>query len=286
MEVRIFDGVVSDLANVFSSTEKNKRYPQVTPSQQMRDISAAQKYCILKNNTDGTVDTLYVSPNGLLKSEYAGDLRLAANYEYDASAQQDPYSEYSTARQYIYKYIQGDNRVTTYRTNAIYLRYAEALNRAGYPQSAFLILKRGICEDYVKEHVDSIERTQAGTLIDFPATLFNKSLAIGIHALGSGEADCDSTYVLPMPDAATAASFTTRKDTVDYQIVEVENRIFNEMALECAFEGSRFDDLMRLAKRRGDNALLADPISRRSGTVDAALRARLMNESNWYLPLK
>ena len=28
----------------------------------------------------------------------------------------------------------------------VYLRYAEALNRAGYPQSAMVILKYGLCQ--------------------------------------------------------------------------------------------------------------------------------------------
>jgi hypothetical protein len=66
----------------------------------------------------------------------------------------------------------------------------------------------------------------------------------------------------------------------------VEDMIVNEMALEGAFEGYRFYDLMRVALRRNDPAYLADPISRRSGHADESLRTLLMNKNNWFLPLK
>ena len=74
-------------------------------------------------------------------------------------------------------------------------------------------------------------------------------------------------------------------DTIDYQIPLVEDLIITEMALDGAFEGFRLYDLMRVAMRRGDNAYLADPVSMRNGEQDAALRAKLMNQENWYLPL-
>ena len=82
-----------------------------------------------------------------------------------------------------------------------------------------------------------------------------------------------------------ADSLATRQDTIDYQIPLVEDLIITEMALDGAFEGFRLYDLMRVAMRRGDNAYLADPVSMRNGEQDAALRAKLMNQENWYLPL-
>ena len=82
-----------------------------------------------------------------------------------------------------------------------------------------------------------------------------------------------------------ADSLATRQDTIDYQIPLVEDIIINELALEGSFEGYRFNDLMRVAMRRGDNSYVADRIARRNGTYDAALRARLMERKNWFLPL-
>jgi hypothetical protein len=149
-------------------------------------------------------------------------------------------------------------------------------------------LKYGICDEILKNHVDTTELKQAGDLVYFDPNIFKLNDAQGnrqirgIHSLGSGDTECDTLYVLPQP----AKELNSRQDTVDYQMPLVEDMIINEMALEGAFEGYRFYDLMRVALRRGDNAYLADPISLRNGTVDAELREKLMNKENWYLPLR
>ena len=148
------------------------------------------------------------------------------------------------------------------------------------------ILKYGICADNVKLYVDSLEQEKAGSLISFDPNVFTGAQAIGVHSRGCGDSFANAYYVLPQPGTALA----TRQDTIDFQIPLVEDLIINEMALEGAFEGNRFYDLMRVALRRGDAAYLADAISRREvsrreGKVDAALRAKLMDKNNWYLPL-
>jgi hypothetical protein len=64
----------------------------------------------------------------------------------------------------------------------------------------------------------------------------------------------------------------------------------DERARELAFEGERFYDYVRIARRRekaGNNGVLwlANKISEtRPADERAVIKSRLMDEKNWYLP--
>ena len=278
MESNEFYGVRSELEDIFNSTVNNRNYAQATPSDKMRQLSRQADFCVVYTNPSGTLDTIYAPKENLLDDIYAGDLRFCTTYT-KRVVNNDRFSQLSSEIQSISKISSAS--VTLYRTNIVYLRYAEALNRAGYPQAAFAVLKYGLYEDIVAKHIDEEERTAAADLITFDVDYFTTENTQGVHSRGSGRADCDTLYVLPQPATALA----TRADTVAYQIPLVEDMIINEMALEGAFEGYRYYDLMRVALRRNDAAYLADPISSREGTPNEALRSKLMDKTNWYLPL-
>ena len=279
METSEFYGIKSELSNIFNSTIINQQYAQATPTDRMRQLSAASNYCGTYTKADGSQDTIYAPRANLEKSEYVGDLRFGTTFTYRIS-NKERFARTSNEIQSIDKL--NSNGVTIYRINMVYLRYAEALNRAGFPQSAFAVLKYGLYPDIVENQIDSIERKAAGNLIDFDMDYFSVENTQGIHSRGSGRAECDTLYRMPMPDTKKA----THADTAAAQIPLVEDMIINEMALEGAFEGYRFYDLMRVALRRNNPAYLADPVSSRMGKSDDALHTLLMNTSNWYLPRK
>ena len=279
MESSEFYGLKSNLNDIFNSTSINQQYAKVMPTRRLRQLSAQPDYCYTNVKIDESIDTLYAPKDNLERSEYVGDLRFGTIYKNRVTSQ----SRFSRVNNEI-QTIDKLNRdgVTLYRTNVVYLRYAEALNRAGYPQSAFAILKYGLYSDAVAKQIDSLERVAADNLIYFDNDLFTVENTQGVHSRGCGNAECDTLYQLPQPSVALA----TRADTVAYQQPLLEDMIIDEMALEEAFEGLRYYDLMRVALRRGDPAYLAVPLSLRTGEADETLRALLMDKTKWYLPVK
>ena len=72
----------------------------------------------------------------------------------------------------------------------------------------------------------------------------------------------------------------------NYLVEKVEDLIIDEYGLETAFEGNRFNDLMRVAIRRNDPTYLADKVARRKGEGHGRnedLFIRLSNSDNWYI---
>lgn len=266
-----------------------------------------------------------------------------------------------------------------YRKRQVYLRYAEAINRAGFPRHAFAILRNGLdAEKMPVIRYDSIEYNDQNStyrvvpylriiadgngfigidemrralehpdFLDF--TDESKWANRGIHSYGTGvRTDLDTLYTYEkivgarmtqealrvgtpaevakrlgaqlLEDAAEpgeGGDEATEPDRSDYteepmappfipddiafQINAVETLIADEMALETAYEGWRYYDLMRMARHKNaDNwgagisgtTWMAWQIARRSmdlkpyenpTSFDGTLYGKLLDPNNWYL---
>ena len=275
METREYDGIISRLNDVFNSTEKNNYYYQATHSPAYDELSRSQRYVGIFNDPATMLpDTLPVPEDKVYVSEaMRGDLRQYSVYPPLRSVPSAS-SSYSTLRQTCNKYRSGN--VSLYRLQYVYLRFAEALNRANYPQAAFAVLKYGLWKDNIEKYISAEEREKAGELLSFSEYYFTRENTFGLHSRGCGRSDGDKQYVIP------------ESETKEDSILAVEDMICDEMALETAAEGVRYYDLMRIAQHRNDPTFLAAKVARRRGAnnFDNALYTKLSNTKNWYLPLE
>lgn len=281
------------------------------------------------------------------------------------------YTNGQYASNFNFRYV-----IPIYRVRQVYLRFAEAVNRAGYPHFAFAILRSGLNantvpttystklvsvdstamtkvydvvngtgEEYATKYISVQEAAAAANVswLSFSAGKWENSM--GIHEMGCGtSSDSDTVYVYNkmvaeriiaeanrantdltvarqwasnlLNSVATAyATSTTTEDgwTIVYripvttgeelaaQINAVETIIADEMALETAFEGYRYYDLMRIARHKNNDSWLTSSygtnwmawlIARRNLDLapyesptqyDATLFGKLTETDNWFL---
>lgn len=211
-----------------------------------------------------------------------GDLRAHGSYyqinEKNSTTPNayDP-SEYPYITKYQTMNTNTEKCLVIYRNSLLYLRYAEAINRLGCPQMAFTVLKKGLTELNTRPTALRKEALHIGgdtiipTYLNFTDPRFTNN--IGIRQRGLGNTNTDTRiYIIPV--------LNTKADTIKY----VEDAIVEELALETAFEGNRFHDLMRVAIRRGDPEYLAEKVSAKYGVNKSVYKGKLMTTSNWYLP--
>lgn len=294
------EGYYSELRELYNSSEENDYKASLTPSKSLRDLSHAQRFCYVDVSDGGEKDTLY-APEKIdwvsTVMDMGGDLRLFNSWDIQENFvnKNDEKVEYQTIGKHQTRNIH------IYRRVMVYLRMAEALNRAGYPAFAYQILASGVNNNVIETEVIPHYSADSTFLrqFDFPNIRYQLNTpeldamgstaanvnTIGIHSRGSGWASANKYYQMPVD---TLLAKTDSLAHIAWQQDMVEDMLVDEFALELAFEGTRFYDLMRVALRRGEPAYLADRIYARRGEQNAAsmkgeIKTDLYNSDNWYL---
>lgn len=176
-----------------------------------------------------------------------------------------------------------------------------SIGKSNYDQDPnFIIFRAAAIHYYVADILvwrvyldnDGIERQQVNqSLLFINDGWYNQNnKQLGIRGrVGFADGD-EALYVRNIvyqhdPDNNEVIGFRRLNSLRDKQLY-LEEIILDEHAREMAFEGERFYELMRIAKRRGDPAFLADRVAAKfSGPKKEMIRQKLMDEGNWYLPL-
>jgi len=125
------------------STSANEEYQQILPSLNYTSLNEAQKFCLFQND------------NNVVKIQYVdgyGDGRLygtAPQIQFTTGGDKTRIIDKFCPGRNLYSLSTANNfniiyQVPLYRKSEVYLRYAEAINRMGFPQMAFGVLKDGL----------------------------------------------------------------------------------------------------------------------------------------------
>ena len=168
--------------------------------------------------------------------------------------------------------------VALLRNVHVYLRYAEAVNRAGKPSLAFAVLKYGLKNATLSNSlmVNQAELANGEMYVNFEHTTFDGNVGTASRGRGLGVSAINNAYQIP----DFTESPTAKQDSINW----VEDRILEEMAAETAFEGNRFFDLLRVSKRRDNHpAFMAEKVARKYGNPDV-MKTRLASDINaWFV---
>lgn len=161
-------------------------------------------------------------------------------------------------------------KVMPYRVALLYLRYAEAVNRLGKTHLAMAVLKNGLNPTIYNGVIIPVSEIPIPmpNYMNFTNSRFTYN--IGIRARSLFHPELDDRFVIP----ATLDSIA--------KISYMEDLICNELALETAFEGNRFHDLMRIAIRRDSTDYLAAKVAAKHPN-NSNILGILRDRNNWYL---
>ncbi len=165
------------------------------------------------------------------------------------------------------------------RAAAVHLHFAEAANRDGWKKLAYAFVNKGISNTF--DTAGATDVTNLENTLSYPAP-YNFDAR-------NGEVPRYRSDWYRNAGIRGRAALVSTLATDSLSTIDMENSIINEGALELAYEGYRWSDLLRIALRRDDPSFIADKVYNKllkdGNPAAATVRAKLMNRE-YYLPFK
>jgi starch-binding outer membrane protein, SusD/RagB family len=202
----------------------------------------------------------------MLINKADGDFRLVQNLMDDIDTVVYKYSVGKTSYDH-------DANFTVFRAAAIHFYYAEIYNRGIY-------LEQGVGVPQLLKSLRFINDGSYNNDVRQLGIRGRVGFANGDEALRVG-----NVVYFHDPVTNEVIGYKSIPNTIQQQEY-LEELFLQEKAREMAYEGERFYDLVRIAKRRNQPEFLAEIVSSKfTGARKESIKAYLMNEENWYVPL-
>ena len=245
------------------------------PSQEVFDLWNSQKQPLTTTPVSVGGPIPY-DPRKLLSTATIGGKPVVMKYLYNYInyATLTPFSEFAKNGKWF-----------LYRQTHMHLRFAEAANRLNKHRIAWALVSNGFAAAYPPP-------SGVTDVTPYHNTLW-ESYPFNFDARNSGNSGVPyyrADWYRNIGIRARANVTPLAVPAAD-SLISIEDGLIKEGALENAFEGTRWADLLRVAIRRNDPSFIADKVYNKliksgvsSGAASAA-RAKLMNR-DWYLPFK
>lgn len=208
---------------------------------------------------------------------------VVAKYSYDYKPLTTPYDD--------------SGKWFLYRAGLLHLRFAEAANRSesggGYPRLAWALANDGIIgtaftwshPDGTAYRGDSIKYSSFGPAQPYPAPYYFDGRFEDLPRIRSPWRYNGGIRGRANLPNISMTEITNKQDSIAF----IERMIVREAGLETAFEGHRWTDLIRVARRlqklNGTGGEFLQNAMRRKYELAGLPVPDFTQEANWYLPL-
>lgn len=182
----------------------------------------------------------------------------------------------------IYNYGDRDAMAIYLQCNSLlYYRYAEAVNQMNMPSLAMAIVNYGLRYEVIS---DSTIVNRSEVFIngqpDMPKYSWLDLFEKQVFVAASSYRQCGQGF-------AAYADFPATIQTMQDSVAYMEKLLADECAMETAFNGNRYVDLMRMSRHQIDRAasptIIAEAIAEKHAGEYSSYYAKMLDPKNWYI---